>query len=867
MSDVSNRPQATGVEASTPVVAVTPLSASTATTATGGDGPSSSASTLSTTVAPAAAPAPPAPLNPTELFLDATRGFDSLLNNQLDEGNRIFERYPDSAAHNVGQGIAVFLQAALGQEDQALYGALNALMKAETLSNKEVNAKKSVGAGVYAPGLEYKVRRKGDPVDAHTSGAERSVPRRGHVADHLRSIVARMGMSARLIFAFTTLQALVSDAVMSQALCHVLTESYVEFMKAIYKLNRAYKGFKSLYTVVFPDGVSESDSLESIFTKLNSNYLAKTEGPQTPSTSGRLTPNGASTPTSAATPTSSTPSSPSLSFFGSWGRKRLDPNTAANALAPSNLLRHSSSAVTLPSQISKLGITDEKPNITIATSTPGSKLASRSASFENLKGQRIEQGVDGSHPAPLWKDDPITSLVIGGAAFGYGLFGLIFSLLPPKLRKLISWFGFGNSNRSAALKLLTVAASTGNDTHAAFASLTLLTFYCVVLLMSGWQSDEEYLLNQCEILLERVIERFPEGTLWILQRAKITRMRHDVHTAIQVLETSLSQGSSFREADSLLQFELGWCYLSNGQFVQTAASFERMCELNSWSHSTYVAIAAGALVDNRRLSGASKEKDHRIEAMFKRLEELLVGGKSKRMMGEPPTTETFLNRKLNSYKAKHARWIEEGRLPKTSSYWEAVRMTSAMELGFVWATIGGRSPPAAIKAQIDYLASLTPSPAFGPHAQHPASPSPLRRCSTSDDLDTLDEIATRSLLLGALYRSLNDGPSLHIAREFLQSITKHKEGIKEEKWVPSFALFELAVVECKECELETRRLEKEGADKKVIVGMWKEGLGKAEKLIENLFASGEYDLKSESGGSRTMQLRDEIAAKKKKLAI
>lgn len=35
----------------------------------------------------------------------------------------------------------------------------------------------------------------------------------------------------------------------------------------------------------------------------------------------------------------------------------------------------------------------------------------------------------------------------------------------PKLRKLIAWFGFSNSNRPVALKLLTVAASTGNDVH------------------------------------------------------------------------------------------------------------------------------------------------------------------------------------------------------------------------------------------------------------------------------------------------------------------------------------------------------------------------------------------------------------------
>lgn len=52
----------------------------------------------------------------------------------------------------------------------------------------------------------------------------------------------------------------------------------------------------------------------------------------------------------------------------------------------------------------------------------------------------------------------------------------------PKSRKLIAWFGFKENNRSVALKQLTVAAATGDDVHGYFASLTLLTFYCLILL-------------------------------------------------------------------------------------------------------------------------------------------------------------------------------------------------------------------------------------------------------------------------------------------------------------------------------------------------------------------------------------------------
>lgn len=40
--------------------------------------------------------------------------------------------------------------------------------------------------------------------------------------------------------------------------------------------------------------------------------------------------------------------------------------------------------------------------------------------------------------------------------------------------------------------------------------------------------------------------------------------------------------------------QLSWCYLSERQGIKAADSFLRMMELSTWSHSTYVFIAAGA---------------------------------------------------------------------------------------------------------------------------------------------------------------------------------------------------------------------------------------------------------------------------------
>ena len=47
--------------------------------------------------------------------------------------------------------------------------------------------------------------------------------------------------------------------------------------------------------------------------------------------------------------------------------------------------------------------------------------------------------------------------------------------MPPKMRKLISWFGFSSSSRSASLKLLKVAASSASQPN--FASLSVLSEY------------------------------------------------------------------------------------------------------------------------------------------------------------------------------------------------------------------------------------------------------------------------------------------------------------------------------------------------------------------------------------------------------
>ncbi|GJN90579.1 hypothetical protein Rhopal_003591-T1 [Rhodotorula paludigena] len=746
---------------------------------------------------------------------DATKGFEGLLDNDLDIAMQILRAKPDSAFHLVGLGIAAFLKAILSREDAELREA-------------QANTKRPRGdtAGAYPAGTEFKL--------------------------------------------------LNGDAVIGQALVAIMSESYVEFAKAIWKLNKAYKIFMSIQKTVFPNGVEEDESLDSVFRKLNENYLAQTTKPAESSLS----------------------SSGGGGFFG-WGRKKATP--------ASTPLRHAASSAALSSSAGTLPAAG-------AASAPGSHMPSRPESVSELA-----DGLDGkftlageevaanatddpdAHPQPLWAGDALTTLVISGAALGSGMFGLIFSMLPPKMRKAISWFGFSNSNRPIALKLLTVASATGDDVHGFFASLTLLTFYGFILLMSGWQASEPHYLRSMSRILSRVHTKFPHGTLWVLNRAKLARYERRSDDAIAIIEKALVEekkaGNTFREADSLLVFELSWLYLSQARFVDTANSFERMCD--------YIAIAAGALIDalnTQRLAGETLSPDlvTRVEALCDRLPSLC---QQKRVFGEKPVTETFIVRRGDANKAKLDRWIQKGRVKPDAKVWEVVRISNALELGLFWATVGGRSPASGVQKQIDLLSSFTPLPRFRPTASSPsasasASPANLSRTSSrtpstlsrrgtnlsssssapsvplivspSDELDTPSEVLIRDLLLGVLYASLShsDPARLRIAAAFLDAIlAATPEQVGDEKWVPAFAGWHRAVVELKSGDLEMReRGVDEGKKTEEAKKIWRDRFRRAETWLDAVLALGEYDLKTRLE-SRVLMLRDEIATKKRRLGL
>ncbi|KAF4608318.1 hypothetical protein EYR40_000662 [Pleurotus pulmonarius] len=444
--------------------------------------------------------------------------------------------------------------------------------------------------------------------------------------------------------------------------------------------------------------------------------------------------------------------------------------------------------------------------------------------------------------ASLPLDGPVEELIVSGTAFGYGLFNLVFSLLPKKVQSVVGFFGFKH-DRKLALQALAVAAAK-SDVHSVFAGLVLMTYYGVVLLMSGYQADEAHIVKQYRAIVDKIESKYPTGALWILNRAKILRMTHDPQAAIHVLQEGLGPDRefSFVQADTLLVFELAWTLLSQRRYQEAADMFIKLTELNSWSRATYYFIAAGCYVS---LGNRTK-----AQSLFDAIPDLV---NQRKINGKDLPTEVLIKKKLEFYKAKQVR-----RGGPVESFVDAIAISPAEELGIFWNN-HARIENDIAHAHILEWASLSPpvsidSPHIKPNVEVKG---------TAVDLDTPDELALRSLLLGVTHRTVQEFKS---AREFLVDAHGRRNEMTISTWIPGVAMFELAVLDLK--ELEAREKVDIEEDPTTLRSAWGTALDNAIVKLDQAYALAptNVDLSSRLD-TRIAMLRDEIGLKREKLGL
>ncbi|KAF8634528.1 hypothetical protein AX15_000828 [Amanita polypyramis BW_CC] len=479
----------------------------------------------------------------------------------------------------------------------------------------------------------------------------------------------------------------------------------------------------------------------------------------------------------------------------------------------------------------------------LGTSTNGN-------TFRRFIGRGSTTSSDGSH-TPFEPEGPIEELIISGTAFGYGLFNLILSILPRKIKAALSWLGF-SYDQNVAIQALRVAAGR-NDAHSVFAGLVLMSFMSLVLQITGWQADTELMRNEYRALVDPLTSRFPTGNLWTLYHAKLMRVTNKQDDAIESLTEGTKPGRVhvFKQADMLLTYELAWTLLGERRYQEAANAFMKMKDLNSWSHATYHFLAAGCYIAIGQLDRAQELLD------------VIPGLVSKKVAGKTPPSEVFVEKKIEFYKEKQRRNGND-----IARYVESIKIGLAEELGIFWNNHAQISQSSA-RAHIDALSKLEPT-------LHPsAQPAPT---IAKNDLDTPDELAIRSLLLGIHYRTIGDYP---MARSHLSEAYAVRGRVKVSMWVGGMSLFETATLDLIEMDAKntkghtvdgstgTREVKPDQtSEERQYQAGWERVLREAErKLDEALELSPDaVDLASRLDG-RIVMLREEIRKKRRRIGL
>ncbi|XP_035655738.1 tetratricopeptide repeat protein 39C-like [Oncorhynchus keta] len=220
----------------------------------------------------------------------------------------------------------------------------------------------------------------------------------------------------------------------------------------------------------------------------------------------------------------------------------------------------------------------------------------------------------------------------GSVSFGYGLFHLCISMVPPHLLKIVNLLGFPG-DRHQGLSALTYA-SESKDMKAPLATLALLWYYTVVqpfFALDG--SDTQAGLMEAKAILQRKEPVYPNSSLFLFFKGRVQRLECQINSALMSFQNALELATDQREIQHVCLYEIGWCSMIELRYSDAYRAFQRLATESRWSQCYYAYLTGVSQGASGDLEGAAavfkdvhtllKRKNNQIEQFsMKRAERL-----------------------------------------------------------------------------------------------------------------------------------------------------------------------------------------------------------------------------------------------------
>ncbi|XP_078044032.1 tetratricopeptide repeat protein 39C [Augochlora pura] len=248
------------------------------------------------------------------------------------------------------------------------------------------------------------------------------------------------------------------------------------------------------------------------------------------------------------------------------------------------------------SELSISSCNDSANNMT-PVSSPSSLRSSLSMLF-SLTGINYEQQTPFVAPSEV-------SRLMSAVNFGYGIYQLCVSLLPPSLVKVSHLLGF-EGDREASLAALK-NARLSEDMRAPLATLSLLWYHTIVRPFFGLDGNNLRAgVSAAKQLIAECHPEFSDSALFLFFAGRIERLESNVAGALEAYKKAV-EVSNQREVKLLCLHEMAWCYLIRFNYEKAYPSLSQLCYESRWSKSFYAylgAVCCGAIgnLDNLALN-------------------------------------------------------------------------------------------------------------------------------------------------------------------------------------------------------------------------------------------------------------------------
>ncbi|XP_061593541.1 tetratricopeptide repeat protein 39C-like isoform X1 [Cololabis saira] len=223
-----------------------------------------------------------------------------------------------------------------------------------------------------------------------------------------------------------------------------------------------------------------------------------------------------------------------------------------------------------------------------------------------------------NHNAPV--ENGVTAEALdrlkGSVSFGYGLFHLCISMVPPHLLKIINLLGFPGDRLQGLSSLM--YASESKDMKAPLATLALLWYHTVVLPFFALDgSDTHTGLQEAKAILQRKSVVYPNSSLFMFFQGRVQRLECHINSALACFHDALELASDQREIQHVCLYEIGWCSMIEMNFEDAYRAFERLKNESRWSQCYYAYLTGVCQGASGDLDGANRVfKD--VQKLFKR---------------------------------------------------------------------------------------------------------------------------------------------------------------------------------------------------------------------------------------------------------